>query len=120
MVEQQTYGEGFMLFISPVWVFGFIFGYPCAMGWFFAMKVAVCLAEDDAAELLRRTTPAALSDDSRWTTEVAQPAIDLASKTMSYLSDGWGAGVLLGFVPCMAGSIYNFLDIFHAVVVQGR
>eukprot|EP01044_Picomonas_judraskeda_P019270 COSAG03_NODE_4026_length_1715_cov_1.465347_2_plen_376_part_01 len=119
-VEQEVYSERFFLLITPVWVFAFLLGYPCAMGWFFAMKVAVCLAEDDANELLRRATAANLVDDARWTTQVAQPAIELASNTMAYLSDGWGGGVLIAGVPAMAGSIYNFLEIFHSLVVQGR
>eukprot|EP01051_Picozoa_sp_SAG22_P009030 SAG22_NODE_724_length_7634_cov_11.669808_3_plen_175_part_00 len=82
--------------MTPLSMMCYGIGLPSAILWYLSMKVAVALAEDDVAELVRAATPQAVNDDGVWTRTVAQPAIKLATHTMAELSDGWGTGTGIG------------------------
>ena len=88
---------------------------PSAFLWYLSMKVAVALAEDDVAELVRAATPEAVNDDGVWTRTVAQPAIKLATHTMAELSGGWGMGTGIGAVVCWLAALGNTIELLSKI-----
>eukprot|EP01043_Picozoa_sp_COSAG02_P056690 COSAG02_NODE_6761_length_3376_cov_5.293813_1_plen_459_part_00 len=89
--------------------------FPSAVLWYLSMKVAVALAEDDVAELVRAATLEAVNDDSVWTQRVAQPAIKLATHTMAELSGGWGNGTGIGALICWIQALGNAIELMTKI-----
>lgn len=82
-------------------------GVPSMLGWYVAMKVGVCLARNEVMSVVERTLPAALADDERWSSDVAQPAVKLATHTMPALSYGFGTGTALVAMVATLMMIFN-------------
>eukprot|EP01047_Picozoa_sp_COSAG01_P077238 COSAG01_NODE_13839_length_1528_cov_1.241428_1_plen_235_part_10 len=85
-------------------LFAMLVGNTSLCIWYFASRVGVALAHDDVVEVVKQATPEVLVDDARWTIQVAQPAIKLATDTMPHLSRGFGTGFgLVSFMFTMQG-----------------
>jgi hypothetical protein len=78
----------------------FIAGIPCALCWYYAMKVGSVLAKDDVIEVVQRVDVDAVSDDTVWSEKVATPTIRLATHTMTDLSSGFGRGTGIAAAMC--------------------
>jgi hypothetical protein len=88
-------------------------GFASAPAWYLTLKIAVCLSQDDVIEVVKRTTPTSVADDTKWATAVAQPALALGKSTMKHLSAGWGIGTAFAFLVCWIISFANFLMLVH-------
>jgi hypothetical protein len=86
-----------------------------AIAWYFSMRVAVQLSQDEVVAVAKSATRETLSDDFEWTSKVAQPAIKLATGTMNHLSRGWGTGTGLTALMCAFASIGNFMGVVHDI-----
>ena len=104
-----------LLPMTPMTVMCYGVCLPSAILWYLSMKVAVALAEDDVAELVRAATPQAVNDDAAWTRTVAQPAIKLATHTMADLSDGWGKGTGIGAVICWMQALGHGVELMAKI-----
>eukprot|EP01052_Picozoa_sp_SAG31_P007539 SAG31_NODE_360_length_17025_cov_5.362460_2_plen_258_part_00 len=80
------------MWVFTIWVhlvllsWSFIAGIPCALCWYYAMKVGSILAKDDVIEVVKRVDEDALQDDVVWSDSVAIPTVKLATHTMGDLS----------------------------------
>eukprot|EP01043_Picozoa_sp_COSAG02_P023123 COSAG02_NODE_1225_length_13785_cov_12.911588_7_plen_371_part_00 len=103
----------------PSVLFSLIVGYPCAICWYFSMRVAVHLAQDEVVVVARSATREALRDETVWTSTVAQPAMNLATRTMKNLSLGWGTGTGITALICAIASLGNFMGVVHEIATNG-
>jgi hypothetical protein len=87
---------------------GSFIGWALVAAWFFSMKVAARLAEDNVLEVSKRTTVKAAASDVQWYEEVFQPAGQLSKETMQVLSRGWGTGTAACALICWLYSTSKF------------
>jgi hypothetical protein len=91
-------------------------GFPCGAAWFFSLKVAVVLAQDDVEGVVARTTFETMADDSLWDSVVARPAIRLALHTMRLLSS-WGTGTWVFCLIMICISLQNFSAFANCIII---
>ena len=92
-----------------------VIGFPSVLIWYATCKVAVCLAHDDATEVIKAIKREAMIDDRTWSQDVAQPSIFLATNTLRPLSTGFGTGVAIMAVYFMLLLIYNSLGLVYGI-----
>lgn len=95
------------MFILPILPATFGCFIPCTAGWYFSLKVAAALANDDVVEVLRDINEESMQDDETFAAKVAQPCVKLAADTMRRLSE-WGHGVGLLAVGLWTFAIARF------------
>lgn len=94
------------MYVFTIWThlvllsWSFIAGIPCALCWYYAMKVGSVLAKDDVIEVVKRVDVDATNDDAVWSETVATPTIRLATHTMADLSSGFGRGTGIAAAMC--------------------
>lgn len=73
------------------------------------------LSLDDVTAVMKTTTAKSAADDETWSINVAEPAIRLATGTMSHLSRGWGTST--GFTALLFATItiLNFIGTVHDI-----
>lgn len=84
------------------------------------MKVAVALSQDDVVEVVKRANAGAIESEERWSTDIARPAILLATSTMPQLSAGFGVPLAYLAVLSFIHSLANFVGLIHLIVTASQ
>ena len=84
------------------------------VGFMYSIRLGSCLARDAVTDVIRKAQGSDPTDEARFSTEVAQPALRL-EETMEALSRGWGPGFLGLGIAC-----WGFAFSFFCAALNGN
>lgn len=87
---------------------------PFAFAYYLSHRCAVILAQNEVGRVAIKIRAEALADDETWSTDVARPALRLATDTIAYLSC-WGGGTALVFVAAILFAVLHFVLMVHNI-----